>query len=284
MHAIELVDVAGVLCLGAQSLLEDCPRVEQGALVEYWTASRCRLDEWGRALRRFGRPAAETHCEEFESLAEEILLSQPHTRAMAALGVLHDARWGDTHESGVIARNVLAGHEEALRRLGPLLSRPAGPRPVATQNGTAARACRWTDLLLGYLLPNCGRRLHGGVAGDKDRQGHVIEFAFDAQRVLDFAYDAHAHSGDSAPEAQRLLTASLRLSLSGATAPPANPDANRRIAGASLGLFGPEAFDDFGLLRSTMSRRLERSTDETLGMLEDLFTEPPAAKPLEGRF
>ena len=278
MHAIELVDVAGVLCLGAQSLLEDCPRVAQDALVEYWTASRCRLDAWGRGLRRFNRPAAETHCEEFQSLAEEILLSQPHTRSMAALGVLHDARWGDTHESGVIARNVLAGHEEALRRLKPLLARPLGVRPVTTQNGAATRARRWTDLLLGYLLPNCG------ALGTKSPEGHVLEFAFDAQRVLDFAFDAHVQCSNSAPEAQRLLTASLRLSLSGASTPPANPEANRRIAGASLGLFGPEAFDDFGILRSTMSRRLERSTDETLGMLEDLFHEEPAAKPLEGRF
>lgn len=266
MHAIELVDVAGVLCLGVHGLLEDCPQASSDALVEFWTSSRCRLDAWGRALRDFSRPGASVDSTDFDSLVEEILLSQPHTRAMAAICVLNDARHGQRPESASVARNILAGHGEALRRLKPLLKRTANAKSHDHQL-TASRARRWSDLLLGYLLPVCG------APGSKSPEGHVIEFAFDAERVVDFAYDAGAQAANTAAEVQRLLSASLRMSLSGLYTPAANPDLNHRIAGASLGLFGPEAFDDFGLLRSTWVRRLERSSKETLGMIDGLFDE-----------
>lgn len=278
MHAIELVDVAGLLSLGAQGLLEDCPRGASDAVVEYWASSRCRLDAWGRSLRRFGRPGADVQCEAFQSLAEEVLLSQPHTRALAALCVLHDSRWGGEGESASVARNILAGHEEAVRRIKPLLKTDRIAINSQEHCRTINLAQRWTDLLLGYLLPHCA------APGGASPQGHVIEFAFDTQRVLDFAFDAGTHSGSSAAEAQRLLSASLRMSLAGGYAPPANPEANQRIAGATLGLFGPEAFDDFGLLRTTWRRRLERSTDETLGLIDNLFEERPKPAPPARRF
>lgn len=277
MHAIELVDVAGVLCLGAQSLLEDCPKVAPEALVEYWTASRCRLDAWGRTLRDFSRPGAKTDTPEFRSLADEVLLSQPHTRSIAALCVLHDARHDRGGEAASVARNILAGHSEALQRLKPLL-RQASDRASQDQQHTASRARRWSDLLLGYLLPACG------APGSRSPEGHVIEFAFDADRVVEFAFDAGAQAASSAAEVQRLLSASLRMSLSGLYDPPANPELNCRIAGASLGLFGPEAFDDFGLLRTTWVRRLERSTDETVGLVDGLFEDRPKPIPAAKRF
>lgn len=274
MHAIELVDVAGVMCLGAGALLEDCPQAPSESVVEYWTAARCRLDEWGRSLRQHGADEAPRDSQAFRSLANEIVLSLPHTRSVAALCVLHDAR----HSSGElasVARNVLAGHAEALERLQPLLDQ-AGLAGLGEQ--LQCRAYRWSDLLLGYLLPLCG------APGSHSPEGHVIEFAIDPQRVVDFAFDAGVHSAGGATETQRLLSASLRMSLSGTSGPPANPQLNNRIAGATLGLFGPEAFDDFGLLRSTWTRRLERSTADTLGMVEDLFDERPKPAPVTRRF
>ncbi|TWT85542.1 hypothetical protein Pla123a_03490 [Posidoniimonas polymericola] len=269
MHAIELVDVAGVLSLGAQGLLDDCPQISQDALTEYWTSSRCRLDAWGRQLRRFASPGADLAGAEFRSLAEEVLLSEAHTRTLAALCVLHDSRWGGEQTAGAIARNVLAGHDEAVRRLKPLLSQSPEKEFVHIQS----RARRWTDLLLGYLLPCCS------APGSKSPDGHVIEFSFDPQRVVDFAFDAGAHSGHSAVDVQRLLSASLRMTLQGCYAEPVCGENNQRIAGASLGLFGPEAFDSFGVLRSTWVRRLEHTTDETLGMIDGLFAEKPLPAP-----
>lgn len=274
MHAIELVDVAGVLSLGAQSLLDDCPQIAEDALTEYWTSSRCRLDTWGRQLRTYSSPGADLDCGEFRSLAEEILLSEAHTRTLAALCVLHDARWDAANGAGAIARNALAGHDEAVRRLRPLLSQSPDKEFVHIQS----RARRWTDLLLGYLLPCCS------APGSKSPDGHVIEFACDPQRVVDFAFDAGTHAGQSAVDVQRLLSASLRMTLRGSYAEPVCGETNQRIAGASLGLFGPEAFDAFGVLRSTWVRRLERSTDETLGMLDGLFAEKPLAAPGAKRF
>lgn len=260
MHAIDLVDTAGVLCLGAHNLLEDCPHASQEAMVEYWTASRTRLDAWGRQLRAASDPGADLGAPEFVATAEEILLSQPHTRSVAALCVLHDERHG-RDESGVVARNVLTGHQEALRRLRMLLA----AQPSRELSELCAKTQRWTDMLLGYVLP---RSAESGVTNP---QGLVIEFAFDAQRVVEFAYDARCHRARSHEGAERLLSAGIRLSLAGRYAAAANPEANRQIAGGSLGLFGPEAFDGFGLLRSTWSRRMERVTDETIGLLEDLL-------------
>lgn len=277
MHAIELVDVAGVLCLGARNLLEDCPHVSQSAILDYWTAARCRLDVWGRDLREFGRPGADVTSEAFVSLAEEILLSQAHTRPLTALCVLHDSRWNTADETAAVARNILAGHDEALSRLKPLWSRSIDKRHGLHLNVVAGRAKRWSDMLLGYLLPSAGS------PGVRSPEGHVIEFAFEPQRVVEFAFDADAHSGRSLLDAQRLLSASLRMTLSGNYSPAANPDINRRIAGATFGLFGPEAFDEFGLLRSTWVRRIERSADETLGMLDGLFEEKPP-QPVPKRF
>lgn len=277
MHARELIEVSATLCLAARGLLEDSPRIGDHALAEYWAASRCRLDEWGRGLSRLAnhsRGAADATAD-LETLAEEMLLSQVLTRSVAALCVAHDRR-RERDDAGPIARNSLAGHDEALSRLRALVGawwRPHSPRAQRVRL-LRNRSERWTDLLLAYVLPLCGS------PGGRSPAGHAVEFTFDPTRAQAFAFDAPVH--DAAPIAATMLIASVREAFAPADRSttdraPLCGQFNRRIAGAALGLFGPEAFDGHGLLRSAWIARLERVADDTAGLVENLFQDSPPA-------
>lgn len=288
MHVSELVEVAGLLAVNSEVLLQRGGLNEE-ALTEYWTASRCRLDNWGRQLRDLGIPTPSTeHPSQQASppsnsqalsfdaldkgnalpqLADEILASQIHTRVVAAVCSGYD-RHQAREEACPIASNLLQAHGEAVDRLKALVHAWWPKRSTKSERiRTLTNRCeRWTDLLLGYVLPYCNK------STDLDID-NAIQYAFDPARAQEFAYDAQTHSLD-AEYTQRLLTTSIRAAFQ-----PSETDAgqsknahlNRRIAGATLGLFGAELFDDFGLLRSTWLHRLDRCSEDTLGMIDTLF-------------
>jgi len=291
MHARELVEVASILCIDAEQLLHPAPaaaaspRLCQQALAEYWAASRCRLDEWGRRLSRLAHPPHSSTGQagsELAELAEEIVLSQVLSRTMAAITLVHD-RLHDHSEAGPIGRNTLAGHDEAVSRLRALAGawwRPASA-PASRLRRLTNRTQRWTDLLLGYVLPLCP---WPAKAADRTQPlpqhaaaGHAVQFAFDPARAQEFAFDAQMQTGLEATG--QMLQLAIREAFATTTlAPPqsGSPGApfNRRIAGAAIGLFGPEAFDSHGLLRSTWLNRMQRTADDTFGLVEDLFSDP----------
>lgn len=281
MQAKELIEVAATLCLGARGLLEDCPRICDQALAEYWAASRCRLDEWGRCLSSFAnhsRQASEPQID-LMSLAEDLLLSQVHTRCLAALTVAHD-RYTGRDDAGPIGRNTLAGHDEALGRLHALAGAwwRSDSQRASRLRLLRRRTERWTDLLLGYVLPLCA------TPSARSPVGHVVEFTFDAARAQEFSYDAQTHvgsHGETIGGANPLLLAAVRESFASAASESLCGDLHRRVAGASLGLFGPETFDSHGILRSSFAARLERTTEETVGMVEDLFSEEAPRAPFQ---
>ena len=285
MHARELVEVAATLCLDAGGLIEESPKLCQATLAEYWASSRCRLDDWGRrlsALANHGRSTQPANIDA-EALATDLLLTQVHTRCVAAIAVAHDRRIA-VDDAGPIARNTLAGHDEAIARLDAIYKARQRPRSqaAASYRLLSRRAERWTDLLLGYVLPLCGS------PGATSPAGHAIEFTFDPARAQEFAYDAHSQMGEGgrwSPAVSRVLHMAIRQAFAQASPADAGGEGNelnRRVAGASVGLFGPEAFDGHGLLRTTWLHRLERTADDTVGLVEDLFAEesqpfrPPA--------
>ena len=51
MLTIELVDLAALVALNSQPLIQENPRMVNDAIHSYWSASRGRLDRWGRGLR-----------------------------------------------------------------------------------------------------------------------------------------------------------------------------------------------------------------------------------------
>ncbi len=262
MHAQKLIEVAGWISLHGKSLIDNCPVLPDDALSEYWIASRCRMDHWGRALRSLGQSESVTtdkltgHAEPLLSLAEEILLSEVLARVVAAVAHTHDTHH-KREEASPIGRNTLEAHREARSRLRSLIyTWWPGDSPKARHvHSLAKQAERWVDVLLAYV----------------SRSGDVDHFAYDVSRLREFAYDVQLHGPASSEAAGQLLTFSLRASFAAANQPPVCSHLNRQIAGAALGLYGSEAFDSFGLLRPPWMIRAERSTDDAIALLDSLF-------------
>jgi hypothetical protein len=266
MHPRELVELAGLVCLRSTTLIDERPALCDDALSEYWIASRCRLDQWGRALRSFGqaptlaRPQPDRGgADPLVALAEEVVLSEVLTRAIAAVAVAHDVRHGRS-EAAPIGRNALDAHLEARSRMRALCFAwwPSESPKARHVRSLGKQADRWTDVLLAYV----------------HRTADVAHLAIDRSRLLEFSYDSQVHGHASSEAAGQLLGFSLRTSFSAATARPVSSDLNRRIAGAALGLFGPDAFDGLGVMRSPWMMRAERSADTAITLLEGLFGDP----------
>lgn len=292
MHARELIEVAAALSLNARLLLEESPRLCEAALAEYWTASRCRLDEWGRGLRGMANHPHAGTLEadlDLQALAQEILLSQVLTRIVAGIAVAHDRRHR-LNEAAAIGRNAVAGHDEAISRVRALTFAwwRTGSSQARWFRNLDRRSERWTDLLLGYVLPLCPtapREIDAIDYSQIDFNGHAVDFTFDAARAQEFAYDAASHtaaggaqSGGRLVASSHMLGMAIRQAFASAKDDPVCGDFNRRIAGGAIGLFGPEVFDDHGTLRSTWLQRMQRTADDTVGMVEDLFGQRPASR------
>lgn len=263
MHAQKLIETAGWISLHGKSLIDNCPVLPEDALSEYWIASRCRIDHWGRALRALGNSESiasgksKVQTEPLIELAEEIFLSEVLTRVVAAVALVHDNRYG-REEANPIGRNALDAHKEARSRLRSLIFTwwPSNSPKARHARSLAKQAERWTDVLLAYV----------------SRSGDVDHLAYDISRLREFAYDVQMHGAASSEAAGQLLTFSLRASFASANQPPVCGSLNRRVGGAALGLYGSEAFDSFGLLQPPWMIRAERSTDDAMAMIDSLFT------------
>lgn len=260
MHASELIDLAALVALNGRSLIESNSRLDENAVHTYWSASRCRLDRWGRSLRAATTQAAEDDDSPSQAgeLWEEIVVSEVLTRIVGAFFVAHDQRH-NREEVGPIGRNVLHGHVDARRRAVRQIDAAVreGQLTAAPCSELHARAARWSDVLLAYLMP----------------LGSIEEFAFDVERAREFAFDASEHTG-SAP--QQVANAFLRTSLRLALQPLYNAagysgDLNSQIACGLAGCFESHEFASFGQLKSAWLERMVRATDDTIMMVENLI-------------
>jgi hypothetical protein len=252
----DLLEVAGLLMLHGRSLLAATSRFNDEAVGAYWAASRCRLDRWGFSLRAYAhtaRGSLNDSTPRLAPLADEIVASDVLTRCVAAMFCAHDTLH-NRRESAPVGRNILTGHREAIDRLHAVTG-AWWPHHSLRHRALASledRCQRWTDLTLAYL-PGASE---------------LTEFAFDARRMLDFAEDhAQARAEGRASTCANLLMLSLRAAFADLVVEGPNADLHAQIAGAALGCFGPEAFDSFGLLRSTWLDRMQRTTDETTILL-----------------
>ncbi|WP_197525544.1 hypothetical protein [Pseudobythopirellula maris] len=263
--------MSALLCLKSGPAIESCPAICEAALSEYWIATRCRLNEWGRRLRALGdsqtnagaasaerTTSGEETNDPLTTLAEEIVATQLLTRAVAAVTHAYDTRHGRPN-AGPIGRNALEGHNEALSRLRAIVFAEWRADSPQSRHLTSLGSSidHWSDALLAYVGP----------------ADVVRRFAIDPDRLTEFAYDARAHGENAAHGAEKLMLLSIRAALQSASRPPIDAELNRRIAGAALGLLGAEAFDGLGLPRSPWMARLERSADETIAMVDRLFSE-----------
>ena len=262
MHVRQSIELAALVSSSAQTFVNHSGQLSRVGIEEDWTVSKCRHESWSRELKQHstrikslrGRQARRLW-ESTRAVVEEILTSEILTRVWAAACCAYEQRRG-TAEAAPIVRNVMAGHLEARHRALNLMVQGHGLRveEAVNLNRLRRRTERWTDVLLGNLMPDCA----------------VDEFAFNPGRVRDFS----DHTAGQAVKSTRYqwLLASLRASYQRGLAPTSpNAELNSRIAAAILACFGPELFDSTGLLKSHWLARLDHTTNDTQGMIAQLL-------------
>lgn len=258
MHTRELLELATLLAVQGKLLIIGDEPLGPAGLEEYWAASKCRLDRWGNALRRFNdgqrseRPRSDWA--ELLPLLEQAVASELLTRTWAAVLCGHD-RFHGRGDAEPIGRSVLIGHLEARHRVLSLLVHGRGLELALAQSLSILyrRTERWTDLLIGHLVS----------AFD------VSELAFSPERSRRMAAQL---TGGSRPRPGRASATFLTFSLRSAFArwlarPEPNVDLHARIAAGILATFPESRFDEVGLPRSPWLTQWQSVVDET----------PPAA-------
>jgi hypothetical protein len=263
MHLHELVEFSAIISSHGPALVQGVERISETGLEQYWMASKVRLDRWCRSLRNFATLAGDpkwrqVHWPRIRGIMEEIISSEMLTRVWAAVLSAHDRR-RKLGESEPIARSVLLGHLEARHRVLTLLLNTPGLdcNAAAQLNRLQNLSQRWTDLLVGYLIP----------------LGDLSEFAFDHARAKDFARDLRDEGAHSSRRiVWPLILASLRASFrqhSAAETP--NADLNLRIASGILACFPGDLFDSTGQFQSLWLIRLHNSAADAQVMLDELL-------------
>ncbi|MEN6451780.1 MAG: hypothetical protein ABFC96_14920 [Thermoguttaceae bacterium] len=274
MHARELLELAALAAVHGPALILSREPIPADAIEAYWTASKSRLDRWGRTLKSYAsratsaeQPLGHADQETIRATLEEILTGEVLTRAWTSVLCAYDrCRGSDQMEP--IARSVLIGHLEARHRVLTLLV--SGPGIDAEQavklNRLRRRTERWADMLVSYL------------AGCYD----ISEFAIDPERAKEFAEDLDVQrKSPGGRYAWPLVLASLRAAFQTGLSPlTPNADLNAAIASSVLSAFPPSLFDSTGLMRSTWLLRMSRVTSDTQGMIEQLLAleEKPSAE------
>lgn len=275
MHCIQLAELAAKLADWGPSLIYRKNSLRSEAVVDYWVASKTRLDLWHHAISKNRKAARggdwvrlhqwwELHL----PLMEEILVSDVLARVVAAIadaseryGSDPDSPHGDTvhnTKSGVaaisedgndispIAHAVHLNHLEIRNRVQQLMLNNRGCRvsDAVRLNRLRKAIESWTDAWLGRM-----------AAIDPDSAA----YGFVQHRVRSHADDAQTCRSDraSAP-LTTLMMASMRSSLRRCSRPqPALPESNRRIAESVLAMLSPALFDDVGFVKSISHHRVE---------------------------
>jgi hypothetical protein len=270
MHCCELLELAVVVSTQGAVLVRGAPAIPDWALHQYWSASKSRLDRWGRALKASASLADQdigggVQWEVFRDVLVESLAGEVLTRTWTAVVCAHD-RLHNSEEGEPIVRSVYLGHLDISRRVLSVLEHLGrlDPLEAASLNRLRCRCERWSDWLVGHV----GSRYD------------VCEFAANPIRAAEFADDLRgARTAAQDSTASRLLLASIRAAfrevLTGA-AP--NYDLNLAIATSILACFAPVLFDGAGTLRSVGLDPLLHPADEAQGLIEGLFREERAER------
>ena len=269
MHVRDLVEVAAIVAThGTERARFAEPLPEQG-MRQYWSASKCRLDRWTRAIAEYSQRSEPDFRRRgwrmLRPVLEEVLIGEILTRIWTAV-VCECDRHGAAVDNEPLVMNIWSGHLDARRRVLNLLVAGRGLRvsDAVSLNRLRRRAEKWCDTLLSHLAD----------------ASLVGRFAFSRRRVQESARDVRTSSH---PElVWSVLRASFRASFELTLSPrSANGDLNRQIAAAILTCLHTEAFDSTGLFSSVWLMRLEQAASDTDGMIQDLLavdTPPPLSR------
>jgi hypothetical protein len=263
MHAGELVQLAALVATHGPCLLHGGGQLSGIGLQRYWTASKCRLDRWSRALAEYSSTAPSElpryRWKAIRPVVEEILLSEVLVRVWTAVLVAHDRYSGQT-EAEPIARSVLTGQMEARHRALKLLMHAPGVRiaDAVELNRLRRKSERWTDLLLARLAQNCT----------------IEELAIDPERAVAFANDLQHESDQGQGEISwPILLSSLQASFEvKPRGKSPNCDLNERIAASILACFPPGLFDSTGQFRSLLMARIRYVAEDAQCLLDELWS------------
>jgi hypothetical protein len=269
MHVRELVETSCWVADHAPAFVAFSGPIAIEQIETYWAASRCRLDRWSSALKSLSTAKISSTPTILQRkkparmpLIEEILVSEVLTRVWTAVAAAHDQHRMRS-ELAPVCRSIFIGHLEARNRALQLLVNHnyTALEEAVTLNRLRRRCERWTDLLLSR------------IAGLVD----VKDLAFDIERVGDFQRELGVSSGAANSSfAWQLVLGSIRASFaSGLTQESPSADLNKNIASSILSCLSSDLFDTTGQLKSTWVHRLERISDDTQGMIDDLMQEEP---------
>jgi hypothetical protein len=270
MQAREMVELAALASSQGPSLMQGSGTMSATGVEQYWAASRCRLERWGRSLKtlRTGNTDEPKHGRRAAQLTrgcgvlEEILTSEVLTRVWAAVLTGYD-RCHTSMECEPIGRSILVGHVEARNRALKILVEGPGinSEEAVALNRLRQRAERWTDLLVGHL----------GIACD------LSEFAHDPVRAREFSTELVERKDNR--HVWALVLASLRAAFrQGLSMATPNADSNARIGASVMACLSADMFDCTGMLPSLWITRLTNTTTDAEFLIADLFTDD--AKPV----
>jgi hypothetical protein len=256
-------------------LIRGTPFIPETGLQQYWSASKTRLDRWGRALKASTGLANQNappgvQWGVFWDVLVEILASEVLTRAWTAVLCAHD-RLHNQEEAEPIARSVYLGHLEARRRVLSFLAHVErlDPIEVLSLDHLRSRCERWSDWLIGHIA----------ISHD------VSEFAADPDRAAVFGRElraARTRGQDTA--AWQLLLASMKVGFRDvSTEATPNYDLNLAIGASIVGCFTPELFTGSGTLRSAALDPFLHPADDAQCLIESLFQEDQAVAKVAGK-
>jgi len=231
-------------------------------LNDYWCVSKIRLDRWYTQLREFSAAIGQDQSwswQQARPVVEEILGTEILTRVWAAAATARD-RYAGTCEAEPLVRSILIGHLEARNRaLRLLLYAPGVAADDAVElNALRSQTERWTDLLIGSLLP----------------EDDVAEFAVDPERARDFAQDFEEGCAIDANALWSTLIASMRQGFTQSlTYPPAQPDLNRQIYQSVAYCLNRDDWSLSPLAPEDWLHRIEQLTETTAGLILQLESE-----------
>ncbi len=272
MHSHQLIELAAWSATNGAALIRTPAEISTSGLQQYWTAAKCRIDRWGRAVNEIGSgmtkdPAATPRSvsAQLRSLIEEILASESFSRVSAAILITYD-RKRNSGEYEPLARNLLLSQADVRQKaLKLLVHSPLLDAEQAVELNRFRRRCdRWNDLFMGKLL----------LTDD------VSEFAMDAERAKEFTDGLRTKSNDQGSHAWAILLGSMQAAFQNRLSPNSpNADLNERIATGWLSCFPSELFDGRGLVPSLWMARMSHTTNDAQAMINEMLANESGASP-----
>lgn len=261
MDLQQLADTASLLTVHSGHLIDARSPLVDRTLREYYRSSQevCRL--WRTALTERSTAPVENAIEhgwETEKIVSEVFVAEMLIRVWTATLVAADGRFKQPHTTPVV-RHVLGEMLDIRRQsLKLLVDGMVMPLGCAVRVDRLRRKCeRWTDLLIGRI----------------SSAYNVLEFAVDQDRAAD--YVGTMSDGAGSFTEWTLTTAGMRNGF-----PPIVVSLDRQLPlgtmiQAMLSAFPADAFDEHGLFKSALQRRMEseKHRGDSPASLSDVY--PP---------